>query len=90
MEIMSSRSIENGDQFADRIHSLLERNLIEAYLKGKGYKENDLKKMPEEAARRLRIEASIYASGKLAEIDIRAHFLKELKTLISMSSCDLQ
>jgi adenylate kinase len=60
------------------VHNFLERTLIEAYLKGKGYSLDDLKKLPEETARQLMKEASTYASGKLAEMELKAHFVQEL------------
>jgi len=47
-------------------------------LKGKGYALEDLKKLPEEVARQLMKEASIYASSKLAEVEIKARFVKDL------------
>lgn len=62
----------------DDIHAFLEKTLIEAYLKGKGYSAEELKKLPEDQAKQLNIEASTYASNKLAEVELRAHFLHEL------------
>jgi predicted secreted protein len=63
---------------SDEIHAFLEKTLIEAYLKGKGYTLEDLKALPEAEARQLRTEASTYASNKLAEVEIKAHFVHEL------------
>jgi hypothetical protein len=60
------------------IHALLEKTLIETYLKGKGHTLDDLQDMPEEEARQLRKEASTYASSKLAEVELRAHLVQEL------------
>jgi hypothetical protein len=68
----------NGPPIAEDMHAHLEQSLIEAYLKGKGYTLEDLKKLPEAEAKQLMKEASIYASGKLAELEERAHFLREL------------
>lgn len=62
----------------DEIHAFLEKTLIEAYLKGKGYTLEDLRDLPEAEARQLKREASTYASNKLAEVEIKAHFVKEL------------
>jgi len=56
----------------------LERMCIEAYLHGKGYTMQSLQGMSEEAARRLMIEASAYASAKLAEVETRARFVHDL------------
>lgn len=60
------------------MHAILERALIEAFLKGKGYSIETLKDLPKAEAKKLMREASIYASGKLAELEERAHFMKEL------------
>jgi hypothetical protein len=68
----------NQTAVSDDVHVFLERTLIEAYLKGKGYTLDDLKKLPEEMARQLMKEASMYASGKLAEMELKAHFVEEL------------
>jgi hypothetical protein len=62
----------------EEIQVFLEMTLIETYLKGKGYTLEDLKTIPPEEATRLRVEASTYASTKLAEIEHKAHFIKEL------------
>ena len=63
---------------ADEIRAFLEKTLIEAYLKGKGYSLEGLKDLPETEARQLKSEASIYASNKLAEVELKAHFVHEL------------
>ena len=62
----------------DEIHAFLEKTLIEAYLKGKGYTLEDLKGLSEAEGRRLKTEASTYASNKLAEVELRAHLVREL------------
>ncbi len=74
---MSARK-NNGQPLMEDIHAFLEKTLIEAYLKGKGYALDDLKKLPEAEARLLMKEASTYASGKLAEVEVKAHFMQEL------------
>jgi hypothetical protein len=38
----------------------------------------EMKNLPEEEAKQLMKEASIHASGKLAEVELRAHLLQEL------------
>ena len=60
------------------IHALLEKTLIEAYLKGKGHTRDDLQDLPEDEARQLMKEASTYASSKLAEVELRANLVQEL------------
>jgi len=68
----------NNQVKIDEIHALMERTLIDAYLKGKGYVLEDLKRLPEGESRRLKVEASIYASNKLAEVELRAHLMQTL------------
>ena len=63
----------------DETRSLLEKGLINEYLRNKGYDQGSLKKLPEDEARRLMTEASIYASGKLTEIETKARFKENIK-----------
>ncbi len=51
----------------------LEKNLIEEYLEGKGYRLDTLSNLPEGEAKALMAEACRYASLKLAEIESRSH-----------------
>jgi hypothetical protein len=70
---------KNDDQnIFDDIHPFLERMLIETYLKGKGYTLEELRGLPEEDIHRLMKEASTYASGKLAEVEVKAHLMQVL------------
>jgi hypothetical protein len=68
----------NHKESTEDIHAFLERTLIEAYLKGKGYALEDLKELPEAEVKQLMTEASTYASNKLAEVELRADFVQEL------------
>lgn len=68
----------NDKPIVEDIHAFLEKTLIEAYLKGKGFALEDLKDLPEAESRQLMREASTYASSKLAEVEVRAHFVQEL------------
>lgn len=68
----------NNQPLMEDIHAYLEKTLIEAYLKGKGYTLKELKNLPKAVSRQLMKEASVYASGKLAELEERAHFVQEL------------
>ena len=70
---------ENNSQkiFSD-IQPFLEKVLIETYLEGKGFTMTKLKTMPEEEVKQLMKEASTYASGKLAEVEVKAHLMQEL------------
>lgn len=63
---------------ADGPQSTLERMLLEAYLEGKGYRMEDLKKLPAEEAQQLMKEACAYASMKLAEVESKAQFRREI------------
>lgn len=74
---MSTQTKENQRPTED-IHAFLEKTLIETYLKGKGFTLEELKNLPKAEAKQLMKEASTYASGKLAELEDRAHFMQEL------------
>lgn len=56
----------------------LERAFIEAYLNSKGFTWQVLNTLPKKRARQLRVEASIYASGRLAEIEARSNMVDEM------------
>jgi hypothetical protein len=56
----------------------LERQLINAYLAGAGQNFHDLMTRDDEAAHQLLVQASLYASERLSEIESRAHFLRKL------------
>ena len=53
----------------------LEQKFILEFLKEKGLTQKDLKTLPPEEARKLRIEASRYATIRLAELEARARFI---------------
>jgi hypothetical protein len=63
----------------DQVRALLEKNFIDEFLKNKGHDRASLKRLPEEEARRLMTEASIYACGKLTEIETKARFKEHFK-----------
>ena len=71
-------SANNNQKILDDIHPFLEDVLFETYLEGKGYKLEDLKNLPEKEAKQLMKEASIYASGKLAEVEVKARLMQVL------------
>jgi hypothetical protein len=74
---MTAKPIENVEPIEDP-NALLERALIEEYLKEKGYTHEELKKLPAELVEKLMKEASQYASLKMEEVEARAHLVKEL------------
>lgn len=59
--------------------SALERKLINEYLQRKGYRIDDLHLLPKDEAKQLLAEASNYASLKLAEVESRAKFRKDIR-----------
>ena len=67
------------DNSNEEIHAELEKSLISEYLKRKGYTKESLNKLPEDEAYRIIVEASTYASGKLAEIENRARYTQNLQ-----------
>ena len=64
----------------------LERRYINDYLLSKGYTREDLDGLPKEARRSLLIEASIYASNKLAEEEQRVRLVHEMHGRFERSS----
>jgi hypothetical protein len=74
---MTTKQTEQTEPVEDR-NALLEKALIEEYLREKGYSHEDLKKLPADVVEKLMKEASQYASLKMEEVEARAHFVKEL------------
>jgi hypothetical protein len=58
--------------------SLLERGFIEEFLRARGLDSGGLNALPEDQRLHLLREASVYAAGKLAEVEARAHFVREI------------
>jgi hypothetical protein len=73
-----SKNKKDDQNIFDDIHTFLEKMLIETYLKGKGYTLEELRRLPKENIHRLMTEASTYASGKLAEVEVKAHLMQVL------------
>lgn len=69
---------EEKDKFAGDPEAALELMYIDEYLQERGYTMKDLCALPEEEAKRLMIEACRYASFRLAEVESRAKFRKEI------------
>ena len=59
-------------------NAVLEKALMEEYLKEQGYSLEKLKGLPRELAEKLMKEASQYASLKMEEVEARAHFIEEI------------
>ncbi len=56
----------------------LERKFIDEFLRARGYDPGSLDLLPGDERRDLLQEASIFAAGKLAEFESRAHFVREI------------
>ena len=56
----------------------LERSLIDEFIQARGYDPTALAGLPEHERETLLADASIYASGKLAEVEARSHFVDEI------------
>ena len=65
----------------EEIHAELERCFVNDYLRRKGFTVERLNRLPEYEAHQIMIEASTYASGKLAEIESREHTRQNIKGL---------
>jgi len=74
---MTTKPTETAEPMEDR-NALLEKALIEEYLREKGYLLEDLNKLPVKLGEELMKAASQYASLKMEEVEARAHFVKEL------------
>ena len=57
----------------------LERELMTAYVAGAGEDIETLTSRTDEHARRLLVDASMYASSRLSEIEARLHYLSSLR-----------
>lgn len=69
---------EEGKEPQPGVKASLERVYFLTYLKGKGLTEESLKMLPEKEAFRIRREAALYASSKLAEEESKAKFVHNI------------
>ena len=56
----------------------LERSIIDEFLRARGHDPNHLDRLSPAERDAILAEASVHASGKLSEIESRAHFVHEL------------
>ena len=71
-------SQEPGQQSMQDPNGSLESELINEFLRTRGYDRRSLDSLPDDERRRLLRAASMHAAGKLTEIEARAHFVDEL------------
>src|SRR5581483_10053919 len=57
----------------------LEQALIDQFMRARGYDSEAIEQLSEADRRTLMAEASVYASGKLMEVEARSQFLDELR-----------
>ena len=69
---------EPGDRPLEDPEGQLESALIEEFLRARGLDSVALHALPQDAAKRVLTEASVYAATKLAEVESRAHFVHEI------------
>lgn len=74
---MTTKKIQDIEPTEDP-NAMLEKALIEEYLKEKGYSHEALKTLPPKLVKKIMQEASQYASLKMEEVSARAHLVKEL------------
>jgi hypothetical protein len=74
-----SRAPEHVDQTAvEEPLAGLERMYMQVYLRSKGHTLHSVHELPEQEAKRLMTEASMFASARLAEVEARAQFVQEI------------
>lgn len=72
-------SAERSDMYAgDAPLAQLERSLIDEFVRERGYDPLKLGDLPDNERATLLKAASVYASGKLMEVETRSRFLQEL------------
>ena len=56
----------------------LEKTFFQTYLRSRGHTWESIKELPEDEAKQLLRNASIFASSKLAEIEMRAKLVRDI------------
>ncbi|MCZ7553771.1 MAG: hypothetical protein M5U05_14485 [Anaerolineales bacterium] len=72
-------SLDEDPQVYEGPQSKLEKRYIDEYLESRGVRWEDLARLPEEEAKALMIEASRYATAKLAKQEARAQFRSKIR-----------
>ena len=71
-------STKEKSRFLEAPLGQLERSLIEEFVRARGYDPNKLGHLSEREREKLLADASVYASGKLTEVEARSHFVDEI------------
>lgn len=69
---------ERSDIVAQDPHAQLEQALIEEFLAARGHTAASLETLPESQKARLLREACVYASGRMTEVESRAHYIDDM------------
>jgi len=77
---MTTKPFDVGECISGGPLTELERLYMGAYLRSKGYRWEDLHKLPPEEAKTIMTEACNYTSLKLAELEARVQFVQEIHT----------
>lgn len=76
---MAEHYHHTGPSLFEGPQSKLEQRYIDEYLKSKGIRWADIGKLPAGEAKKLMIEASRYATAKLAQHEARAKFRQDIR-----------
>ena len=68
----------SGNPALSDLLAQLERAFIAEFLQRRGHTLASVHELPEESANALLREASLYASGRLTEVESRAHFVSDI------------
>jgi len=72
-------SLKPADVLAEDPNAQLERALIEEFLALRGHTASSLEQLPAAEADALLKEACLYASGRLTEVESRAHYVHDVQ-----------
>ena len=76
---MSNNIPRNPPDSEDDVHAELEKHFIDEYLRNNNQTRESLRTLQADKAHKIMIEASTYASGKLAEIESRERYTQNVK-----------
>jgi hypothetical protein len=76
MAEIDERDVNSG--VGEGPQNALERKYVAEYLQSKGYRLEDLARLPQAEAQQLMREACQYAGLKLAEVEAKGHFRKKI------------